>query len=113
MAKCDPRDGAGHLAGEELEPPARRLVVEQDARARPGVIRFAVILRHVVTEHLSHAIGRARVELSGLPLRRLGRLAEHLRARRLVKPDAIHRSLGMDANGLEHAQDAHGRDVAC
>src|SRR5580658_350771 len=111
-SQCDPCYRPGDLARQKLESAARGFMVEQDARASPCVVGLAVILGDVVTEDLCRAVRRAGMKLGRLPLGRFVSGAEHLRARRLVETDAVHRSLGVDPNRLEHTQDAHSSDVA-
>ena len=50
------------LRGHELRAPARRLVVEQDARHREQAVGLAVVHRDVVAVDLRHAVGAPRVE---------------------------------------------------
>ena len=66
----------GDLAGHELQPAARRLVVEEDAGDGEQVVALAVVHRNVVGEDLRDAVGAARIERRQLGLRRLADLAE-------------------------------------
>jgi hypothetical protein len=101
-AERDARHAVGHLPGDELDAPARRLVIEQDARHREHVVALAIVHRDVVTEHLRHAIGASWIERRLLRLRHLAHAPVHLTGRRLVETDA-----GIDLpDGLEHARHA-------
>ena len=102
----DARQRVGDLAGDELEPALRRLMVEQDAGRRVQSVRLAVVHGHVVAEHLRHAVRRARVERGELVLGRLAHLAEHLRRRRLVEADRVAVGAADDPHRLEHPQHA-------
>ena len=86
QAVLDAGDPVGDLAGDELDPPPRRLVVEQDPAHREEPVRLPVVHRDPVAVHLGHPVGRAGVEVGGLPLRRLVHLAEHLGGAGLVEP---------------------------
>ena len=77
--ELDAGDRVGDLAGHELEPAARALVVEEDAAAGVQPVALAVVDDDVVPEHLGAAVRRPRVERRALGLRRLADLAEHLR----------------------------------
>ena len=84
----DARGSPGDLPGDERDPTARRLVIEQDAAADEHPVRFAVVLAELVGEDLGASVRAARLERSRLALRRLG-AAEHLAGRGLVEPDAL------------------------
>ena len=79
QAELDAGNGMGHLAGHELEPPSRALVVEQDARTGMHVVALPVVDRRPVPVHLGDPVGAARVERRPFVLRALDHLAEHLR----------------------------------
>ena len=98
----DARGAAGDLAGDELQPAPRRLVVEEDAGDREQPVALAVVDRDVMREDLGDAVGAARIEGRRLGLGRLAHLAEHLARRRLVDAD---RGVRL-ANRLQHAGDA-------
>ncbi len=83
----DARDAVAHLPRHELETPARRFVVEQDARAGEEAVALAVVDGDVVAEDLRDAVGAARVERRQLVLRHLAYLPEHLARRGLVQAD--------------------------
>ena len=83
-------------------------MVEEDAADGVEAVGLAVVHRDPVPVDLGDAVGRARIEGGGLPLGRLGHLAEHLRARRLVEPGL---RVGQ-ADGLEDPGDAEGRELA-
>ena len=87
--ELDPRRRVGHLAGHELDAPARPLVVEQDPRAGEQPVALPIVDGDVVAEHLGAAVRRARMERRHLVLRRLAHLAEHLRRRRLIEADRV------------------------
>jgi hypothetical protein len=108
LAVLDARHRQADLAGHELRPAQRALVVEQDARAGVQPERLAVVHGDPVPVHLRHPVGAARVEGRALVLRDLADLAEHLARRRLVEADArVHR-----ADGLQNPRDADAGDVA-
>src|SRR5262249_18268825 len=83
--KLDAGDSVANLAGHELVAAARRLVVEQDARASEQSVALSVVDRDEVAVDLGDAIGAARMERRRLALRRLAHLAEHFTAAGLVK----------------------------
>ena len=97
----------GDLAGDELEAPARALVVEQDAAGRVEVVRLPVIDRDEVTVDLGHSIRGPRIERRQLVLRNLPDPAKHLARRRLVEP-CLRADL---AHGLEHPRDPHAGEL--
>ena len=111
QAELDARQRVRDLAGDELQTALLALVVEQDPRRRVEAVRLAVVDRHVVAEHLGHAVGRPRVERRELGLGRLPHLAEHLRRRRLVEADGVLLAAADDAYRLEHAQHAEAGDL--
>src|SRR4029077_12642705 len=101
-SELDPGDAVGHLTGNELEPAARRLVVEEDPGHREETVALAVVDGDVVTVHFRNAVGTARIERRQLGLRNLPHLAEHLARRSLIQLD-----LRIDmADRLEDARDA-------
>ena len=100
--QLDPRHAVADLAGHELEPPPRGLVVEQDPGHRVQAVRLAVVDGDPVAVGLRDAVRAARVERRLLVLRHLAHLPEHLRGRRLVEADVR----VDDPDGLEHAGDA-------
>ncbi len=85
--QLDARHAVGHLARHELQAAARRLVVEQDARAGEQPVALAVVDGDVVPEDLRDAVRAARVEGRQLALGRLADLAVHLARRGLVDAD--------------------------
>ena len=107
-AELDPRDAVRDLARHELEPAARRLVVEEDPRDREEAVRLAVVDRDEVPVGLRHPVRRARVEGRRLALRNLAHLAEHLGRGRLVEADVrVHA-----ADRLQKARDADSGELS-
>src|SRR5437762_6936216 len=80
----DAGDAVRHLARDELEPAARRFMIEEDAADGEQPVGLAVVHGNQVAVHLGDAIGGARIEWRRLALRRLPHLAEHLGRARLV-----------------------------
>src|SRR6185437_3477991 len=85
LPELDPRHRIGDLAGDELAPAQRRLVVEQDAAGTEDPEGFAVVHRAPVREQLGHAIRAAWPEHGVFVLRHRLHLAEYLRRGRLVE----------------------------
>ena len=95
-----------HLAGDELEAPAGRLVVEEDARGGVEVVALAVVDGDPVAVDLGHPVGAAGVEGGGLRWGTSWTLP-NISDERLVEAD-----LGVDgADGVEHAGDPEGRGL--
>ena len=110
QAGLDAGRGERDLPRDERLAPQRRLVVEQDARAREQPVRLAVVDRQMVGRDLAAGVRAARVQRRRLALRlRAGQAAEHLGRARLVEP---HRPrLGQQADPFEHVQRALGVDL--
>jgi hypothetical protein len=77
--------GVTDLARHELMAAARRLVVEQDARAGKEAITLAIVDGDVMAVHLGHVIGAPRGKRRDLALRRLAHLAKHFTAAGMVR----------------------------
>ncbi len=81
----DARGSQRNLAGDEFGATQRRLVVEQNPRARVHPVRLAVVDRQPVTVELGDAVGTTRIKGRVFALRHGLHLAEHLARRSLVK----------------------------
>ena len=81
------QDSMADLAGDELQPTARRLVVEQDAGAGVQPIGLAVVDRDPMAVHLGDAVRGTGVQRRVLGLGHFLHLAEHLAGRCLVEAD--------------------------
>src|SRR6185436_1769524 len=105
--ELDARHAVADLAGDELLPAPRRLVIEENARTGEEGVALAVVDRDVVAVDFRDAVRAARVERCRFALRDLAHLTEHFARRRLVETDAP-----VDqANGLEHARNADGIEL--
>src|SRR5438445_4025709 len=69
-----------HLAGDKLQAPPRRFVVEAHCRTGEKAVALAVVHSDVVPKHLRRSVRAARIERRLFGLRRLLNFAEHLRA---------------------------------
>ena len=108
LPQLDLRHAVGHLAGDELEPAPRRLVIEEDSRDRVDAVALAIVHRDVVAEDLRHAVGAARIERRELGLRHLAHAAVHLARRGLIEPDLrVHLT-----HRFEQPRHAHRIEVA-
>ena len=87
QSRLDAGDAVGDLAGDELQPATRGLMVEQDARRGVEVVALAVVDGDPVAVDLRHPVGTARIEGGALRLGHLLHLAEHLRGAGLVEAD--------------------------
>src|SRR6266566_6454895 len=85
QACLDPRNCASDLSRDESFTAPRALVVEEYAAGGEQTIRFTIVNGHPMRVDFSCRIRTARIKMSRLSLRRLLRLAKHLRAACLVK----------------------------
>ena len=106
-AELDAGDAVRDLAGDELEPAQRALVVEEDAGGGVQAEALAVVHRDPMAVEFGDGIGRARIERRRFRLRRLLDLAVHFRGRRLVEA----RLRAEKADGLQHVGHADRRHV--
>src|SRR3954468_173836 len=80
-----PGHTVGDLAGDELDSPSGRLVIEQNTADGVQVVRLPIVDRDPVAIDLGHAVGRPGIERRGLGLRRLGHSTEHLGGAGLIE----------------------------
>ena len=111
QAEFDAGGGVGHLAGDELHPPPRALMVEQDAGGGVEPVGLAVVDHDVMPEHLGAPVRRTGVERGEFGLRGLADLAEHLRRRGLVEADRVVLRTADHADRLQHPQHTQTRQV--
>ena len=104
----DPGDTVGDLARDELQPPSRALVVEENTGHRVHAEALAIVDGDPVAVDLRHAVRTSRIERRRLPLRRLDHLPEHLARAGLIE-SGIRRSL---LRRLEHPCDTESGELA-
>ena len=92
QAELDPCGLGGDLSRHELKPPARRLVVVEDAGRGPDAISLPIVARQVEAGHFGDPVRGARMETRHLVLRHLRHLAEHLAGGREIEP-AVRRAV--------------------
>src|SRR5678815_3818695 len=82
-AATDPRRRPRDFAGDEVFPPARRFVIVKNSVADKEAVGLPVNARQLGREGLRTAVGAGRLERRLFSLRRVGRVAKYLRARRV------------------------------
>ena len=110
QALGDAAGGQGDLPGDEVLPPALRLMVEQDAVDGEHSVSLPVLLHDPEAVLLGYSIGRIGMEGRGLPLGHLLHLAEELGGRGLI--DLRLFGQAQDAAGLQDPQHPQGIHIA-
>src|SRR4029077_15040469 len=106
-----PGRASGDFACDEIFSAPRRLVIEKDSVACEQPVGFAIIYSLPVRVKFCACVGTARMKWSGLALRNLGDLAEHLRRTSLVKARGAAAALVVIAERLQQAERAESDHV--
>ena len=85
QARLDPGHRSSHLAGDKLESPTRRLMIEQDARTGIEPLTLTVVDGDPVPIEFGHPVGTSGIKGGGLRLRHGLHLAKHFTGRGLVE----------------------------
>ena len=102
-AATDPRRRARNLAGHEILSAPRRFVVVKNSVADEEAVGLPVNPRQLGRESLRATIGAGWPERRFFGLRRVGCVAENLRARRVIKTQRLR----LIARNLEQPQGCH------